>query len=103
MVPNWKQLMIFASNWGSYLVCPFYRCGILFYISAYVRYMVHDRYIFVVLEDSLSLKCGTLLTLRLGPIIHTMVVTNGAVFWSEFRGTHTTHRFRVYYSLMSSL
>ena len=38
-------------------------------------YIFHDRYIFVVLEVSLSLKCGTLLTLHLGPIIHTTVVT----------------------------
>jgi hypothetical protein len=44
-------------------------------MSAYVRYVFHDRYIVVVLEVSLSLKCGTLLTLRLGPIIHTTVVT----------------------------
>jgi hypothetical protein len=41
-----------------------------------VRYVFHDRYIFVVLEVKLSLKWGTLLTLRLGPIIHRTVMTN---------------------------
>ena len=82
MVPTWRQLIFVTCNWGSYLVCPFshLRCGILFCVSAYVRFIFHDRYVFVVLEVKLSLKCGTLLTLRLGPIIHTMVVTTGLFY-----------------------
>jgi hypothetical protein len=68
--------MIVASNWGSYFMCPFshLRCGILFRVSAYVRYCT-----FVIsllfLEISLLIKCGTLHTLRLGPLIHTTIVT----------------------------
>jgi hypothetical protein len=39
-------MIIVASNWGSYLVCPFFylRCGILLCLSANVY---HDRYILV--------------------------------------------------------
>jgi hypothetical protein len=49
MVPNWRQLIVVTSNWGSYLVCPFsqLRCGILFCMSAYVCDVDHDRYIVV--------------------------------------------------------
>lgn len=55
MVPNWRQLNIVASNWGSYLVCSFshLQCGILFCMCAL---RISHHYIFVVLRSFTIIK-----------------------------------------------
>jgi hypothetical protein len=52
MVPNWRQLYVVASIWGSYLVCPFFPAALwdIVLFSAYVLYEWHVCSFFVVLR-----------------------------------------------------